>query len=172
MCVPVAAALAVASTAVSAAGQIQQGMQARAQANYEAQVAQQNRALSVDAAHQSVLAGQDERLDFWRKVSAIKGQQVAAMAANGIDLGFGAGQRTQDDTQMQANEDATRLYQQIGERTKGHLIDASNYVSEAKAATARGKAAMTNALFGAAGTVLSGASQVAGMKAKMGKTGG
>jgi hypothetical protein len=89
-----------------------------------------NAGLEVDAAHQSVLAGQDERRDFWRKVASVKGQQVAAMAANGIDVGLGAGQRTQDDTQLLANDDAKHLYSQIEERTKGHYIDASNYRSQ------------------------------------------
>jgi hypothetical protein len=168
MCLPLAAAAAVAGAAVSAGGQIMQGMQAKAQGKYEAQVAEMNRGLEVDAAHQSILAGQDERRDFWRKVSSLKGQQVAAMAANGIDLGFGAGERVQSDTQMLANDDAKNLYRSIEERTKGHIINAANYRESGKASVARGKAAFTSSLFGAAGSLLGGVSQAAGMRAKMG----
>jgi hypothetical protein len=142
------------------------GMQARAQGRYEQQVDQINQTMAADAAHQSIIAGQSERTNFWRKVGALKGQQVAAMAANGIDTGFGIGQRTQDDTQSLANEDAKNLYGQIDERTKGHLIEASNFQSEGVAARQRGNDAFTSSLFGATGTVLGGLSQAAGMKAK------
>jgi hypothetical protein len=171
MCLPlaaVAAGAAVASSVVSGAGMIMQGQQAKAQGKYESQLAEVNRGIEVDSAHQSIIAGQDERRDFWRKVSSLKGQQVAAMAANGIDVGFGAGERTQSDTQMLANDDAKNLSRQIEERTKGHLIQASNYHSQGVAAKQRGKDAFTSSLFGAAGTVLGGISQAAGMKSKMG----
>lgn len=144
------------------------GLQAKAQGKYESQVADINRGLEVDAAHQSVIAGQGERRDFWRKVAQVKGSQVAAMAANGIDLGFGAAQRIQDDTQLLANDDAKNLYRTIEERTKGHIIDAGNYKMQAQAARAKGNAAFTSSLFGAAGSLLGGLSQAAGMKAKIG----
>ena len=173
MCLPAAAAipLAIASTAVSAGGQIMSGLQQKAQGKYEQQVATINQQQEAEAARQSQVAGQTERLNFWRKVGALKGSQVAAMAANGIDTGFGIGERTQEDTQALANEDAKNLYGQIDQRTRGHLIDASNFKAEGDAALRRGKDAFTNSLFGAAATVLGGASQIAGMKAKM-KAGG
>lgn len=145
-----------------------QGMQASAQGKYEAQVNRINEGLEVNAAQQSILAGQNERRDFWRKVSQVKGQQVASMAANGIDVGFGSAGRLQDDTAMLARDDANNLYRSIEQRTKGHLIQASNYASEAKAARAKGKAALVNSYFGAASSILGGISQAAGMKAKMG----
>jgi hypothetical protein len=170
MCLPAAAAipLVIASSAASAAGQLMQGAQANAQGKYEAQVARMNEGLEVNAAHQSVIAGGDERRDFWRKVAQVKGQEVASMAANGIDVGFGSADRVQQDTELLARDDATNLYRNIEERTKGHLIQASNYESEAKAARARGKAALTSSYFGAASSLLGGLSQAAGMKAKMG----
>lgn len=168
MCAPLAIVAAGAAAVTSAAGQIMGGLQQKAQGKYEAQVANMNRGLAVDAAHQSVIAGQDERRDFWRKVSSLKGQQVAAMAANGIDVGFGSGERIQQDTQMLANDDAKNLSRQIEERTRGHLIEASNYHQQGVAAKARGKAAFTNSLFGAASSLLGGASQIAGMSAKRG----
>jgi hypothetical protein len=168
VCVPLAVAAAGAAAVASAAGQVMQGMQARAQGNYEAQVDKMNAGLEVEAAHQSVIAGQSERRDFWRKVAQVKGQNIAAMAANGIDVGFGSAERLQEDTQLLANDDATNLYRNIEERTRGHLIDASNYKSQAVAAKAKGKAALTSSYFGAASSLLGGLSQAAGLKAKMG----
>jgi hypothetical protein len=144
------------------------GLQANAQGKYDAQIARRNAALEVESAHESVLAGQGERRDFWRKVGQVKGQQIAAMAANGIDVGFGAGERIQQDTELLADDDATNLYRNIEQRTRGHVINAGNYREEAKAARARGKAALTSSLFGAASSLMGGFSQAAGIKAKVG----
>jgi hypothetical protein len=169
MCLPAAAAvpLMIASTAVSAFGQIAQGVQARAQGKYEAQVDKMNEGLAVESYRDSRTAGQQKATDFWRSVAQTKGQQIAAMAANGIDVDFGSAARLQSDTQMLANEDASRLYLQNEEEAKGHLIDASNYASGAKAARARGSAAFTNSIFGAAATTLGGLSQAGALKAKI-----
>jgi hypothetical protein len=170
MCLPVAAApiLAVAAGVMQGAGQLYQGAAAKSQSKYDAQVAKQNAGLEIEAAHQSVQQGQDESRDFWRDVSATKGQQVAAMAANGIDVGYGSAARAQDDTSQVARERASTLYRNIGERTRGHYINAQNYVQEAKAAKSRGQAAMTEGIFGAASSILGAASQYGKMKAKIG----
>lgn len=170
MCLPLAAAipLAIASSVASAAGSLYAGAQANSQAKYEADVARRNSAMEVEAAHDSVLQGQGERRDFWRKVAQVKGQNIAAMAANGIEVDYGSAGRLQDDTQMLANDDAANLYRNVEQRTKGHVIQAGNYTMEAKAAKARGKAAQVGSYFGAASSLLGGFSQAAGLKAKMG----
>ena len=144
------------------------GMQANAQGKYEANVAKQNAAMEVESAHESYEAGKNERRDFWRKVGGIKGQQIASMAANGIDVGYGTAERVQQDTADLAAEDASQLYKNIEQRTRGHHINASNFTMEAKAARMRGKSALTSSIVGATGTVLGGLSQAAGMKAKLG----
>jgi hypothetical protein len=130
------------------------------QSNYEAGVARQNARLSVEAARESEKTGLVERRKFWRDVGNVKGQQIAAMAANGIDVGYGTAARIQDDTQMLANEDAEALYGNIHQRTRGYLINAANYASEAKAAKARGKAALVGSVF-QAGSELAGGFQKA-----------
>lgn len=169
MCLPaLAAPLAIASSVVSAAGQLYAGMQANAQGKYEASVAKNNRQLEIDAAHQSIEAGADERRDFWRKVAQVKGQNIAAMAANGIEVDFGSGERLQSDTDMLARDDAKTLYRNIENRTQGHYINAANYASEAKAAKARGKVALVGSVFGAAGSVLGGLQQASAIRAKAG----
>ena len=170
MCLPAAAlpVLAIASSAVSAAGQLYGGMQQNAQAKYESKIARQNAALSRESAEQSLKQGQSEKRKFWREVGQIKGQQIASMAANGIDVDFGAGARLQDDTQMLANEDASNLYENISNRTKGYVIEAANYRTQSKAVKRQGKAALIGSVFGAAGSILGGVQQAAGMRAKFG----
>ena len=168
MCLPLLPALAIAGGVMQGAGALMGGMQANQQGKYESRVAKANAALEVESAHESFEAGKDERRQFWRDVGQKRGQQIAGMAANGIDLGFGAGIRTIEDTNMLANEDAAVLYKNIEQRTRGHQINANNFVSEAKAARARGKSALVGSIFGAASSVLGGVTQAAGMKAKAG----
>lgn len=170
MCLPAAAlpVMAIASGVIQGAGQLYSGLAANAQGKYESQVAKINAAQEVEAAHESVIQGQRERRDFWRKIGQVKGQNIAAMAANGIDVGFGTAARVQEDTQMLAEADAENLYSNIAQRTKGHYINASNYVSEAKAARSRGKSALIGAGISAFGSVLGGFQQAGALKAKMG----
>jgi hypothetical protein len=173
MCLPaLAVPLAIAAGAVQAGGALYSGMAANAQGKHDAQVARMNAQQEIDAAHDSVIQGQGERRDFWRKVSQTKGQQIAAMAANGIDVGFGSGARLQEDTQMLAEDDATNLYRNIEARTKGHAINANNYVEQAKAAKSAGKSALIGSMFSAAGSLMSGFTQAAGMSAKLGTSTG
>jgi hypothetical protein len=153
---------------MSAAGSVVQGMSANAQGKYEAGIAKQNAALERESAIQSIKQGQNERRDYWRKVGSVKGQQVASMAANGIDVGYGTADRVQSDTQMLADEDAANLYENIHQRTRGHVINAANYKAEAKAAKQRGKAALVGSVFQAGSSLMSGLTQASQMKAKMG----
>lgn len=159
--------MAIAAGAIQGAGALYGGMQANAQGKYESEVAKRNAALEVEAARESVLTGQDERRKFWREIGQVKGQQTASMAANNIDLGYGTAARVQDDTQMLANEDAKNLYRNIEERTRAHQINATNFVSEAKAARQRGKAALVGSVFSAASSLLGGMSQATALRAKI-----
>lgn len=164
MCIP----LAVAAAGMAAAGSLVGGYSALQQGNYEAGVAKQNAALSREAAAESIRTGQTEKRDFWRKIGAVKGQNIAAMAANGIDVGYGTAARIQDDTQMQANEDAATLYKNQNERTRGFIIDSANYKASAKSAKQQGISALVGSVFDAGGSLLGGFQQQAAMKAKLG----
>lgn len=162
MCVPVA----IAAGAAAAAGSLVQGYSALQQGSYESATAKQNAALSREAAADSIETGRRERRDYWRKVGSVKGQQVASMAANGIDVGFGTAERIQEDTQQLANEDAENLYHNEAQRTRGFIIDASNYKQEAKAAKRRGVASAIGSVFGAASSLMGGFQQQKALKAK------
>jgi hypothetical protein len=137
-------------------------------ANYEGELARRNAALEVERARDSNERGRLEARSFFRDVGQVKGQQAASMAANGIDVGFGSAVRTAEDTQMIADEDATSLYRNIGERTRGFDINASNFRSEAAAARARGRAAITGGVIGAASSLMSGFQQQSMTRARLG----
>ena len=168
MCAP----LAVVAGAVAAAGLLVQGVQGMMQGQYESRVARQNAQLEVDRARDSIDRGRQESRDFWRNVGQLKGQQEASLAANGVDLGFGTPLTIQQDTQAGANQDAATLYRNINDRTKGFEINAANYRSEAAAARMRGRAALGNSVFQAGSSLMGGFQQQAGLRARMGITGG
>jgi len=164
MCAP----LAVVGAGIAAAGTLVGGVQSLMQGNYQAKVAQQNASMDMDAAHDSERQGRDEALQFWRQIGQTKGEQIAAMAANGVDLSFGSPLRVQQDTAMLADEDAARLYRNTEERTKGYLIDAWNARSQAASARAQGRAALIGSAFQAGSTLVSSFQQQSALKAKMG----
>jgi hypothetical protein len=169
MCLP-AAAIPIVIGATQAAGALVGGYSALQQGKYESRIAKQNAAIEREGASDSLKQGEWERRKYWRDVGRTKGQNIAAMAANGIDVDFGAGERLQGDTQDLANEDAGNLYGNINQRTSGFIINAANYSAEAKAAKARGKSAFVGSLFEAGGSLLSGFQQSKGLKAKMGSS--
>jgi hypothetical protein len=161
VCIP----LPILAGGVMAAGQLYSGLAANAQGKYEANVAEANAKLEAERARDSIERGRLEARDLYRDVGRVKGEQTAAMAANGIDLGYGTALRFQQDTAMLAQEDAENLYRNIHERTRGHDINASNFRAEAKAARQRGKAAMVGSVFSAAGSVAGGFQQQAAINA-------
>jgi hypothetical protein len=159
MCVPVAAALAIGAAAVSATGQVIGGVVAKQQANFEAQVAQQNAAIERENIQMEQERGNREALTLYRRAAQLKGQQVATAAANGVSTDFGTASNLISDTDMLVGEDIANIYGQNFQNVRGMDRTVSNFKGEASAARARGKGAMTGALFGAAGTLLGGASQ-------------
>lgn len=167
MCLPVAA-LPLVAAGLSAAGSVYGGIQANQAGQYEAGIDQQNSRIATDAARESERIGRDEATSYYRDVSQSKGQQIAAMAANGIDVGFGTAERVQEDTQMLADEDAQKLYNNIAQRTKGYVVESYNDRASAEAAKAKGKAALIGSLFEAGGSLASGFSQFKKAKATLG----
>ncbi|WP_423300714.1 virion core protein, T7 gp14 family [Sphingobium salicis] len=157
MCGP--AALALTAAAVTAVGTVYGGLQARAQGNYQAQVAEQNAKLSAESARQEQDNTRDAALQHYRKVAQLQGQQRVAMAAGGLDLGFGNAADLTADTQMLAREDARRIYDQGAENVRGFDIESSNFKAEGAAAKQKGNGAFVGSLFSAAGTALGGAQQ-------------
>jgi hypothetical protein len=168
MCLPAAAAipLAIAATAVTAGGQILNGVGQSQQLRYQARTDETNARMAEGQAKDSIENTNLEARQYLRQKSQLQGQQTAAMAANGVDLSFGSAADVQRDTNMIASEDLYQLYKGGNERTKGFEINAFNYRSRAAGERSQAKNAMTQAIFGAVGTALGGASQVANMKGK------
>lgn len=163
MCDP--GTLTIAATAVSAAGQLFGGYVANQQGKYEQQVARNNQALERAAAADASDRGKRAEMAKWNEIAQTRAFQAAAMAANGFDSGFGTAADVQGDTLQLGYEDVHTIADNTQREIKGHLINASNYDAQGRAARARGKNAMIGSVFQAGGTVLAGAGKIAGSQA-------
>ena len=169
MCPPV---LAIAATAVTAAGQVLNGIGQSQQYRYQAQIDDQNNRLASDQARDSIDNTNLEAQRRYRRLADTQGKQQAAMAANGVDLNFGSPVDVQRDTAMIGGEDIGQIYKAGYQRTRGYDIDGWNYRSQAAANRARASGALMQGIFSGLGTALGGASQFGGSgevgKAKQG----
>ncbi len=135
------------------------GLNAMQQGKYESGIGKINARMAEDQARDSISLGREEAGQFYQQAGQVKGDQIAAMAANGIDIGSGTALTIQQDTEQGVQDDAHRLYRNIHERTKGHLVEAWNYREAAKAAKVAGKQAFIGSLFEAGSTLMGGASK-------------
>ena len=167
MCDPVSLSigLTVAASAAKMAGQYVQGKAAYTQAKYEQASDKANEALADQQAKEQIDQTKLSAERRYRDAGQLEGQQKAAMAANGIDLGFGSALDVQRDSRMIANEDVGQIYKEGFNRTQGYLTDAYNYRLGASAAKSAASSAKLATGIGMAGTALGAASQINGMRA-------
>jgi hypothetical protein len=166
MCPPaLIPALTIASTAVTMAGQLQSGLYASRLARYQAQVADQNKAMVHENAADAIVQGQAEQRRLGREIAGRVGAQEARMGANNVDLSFGSAARLTEDTRMIGAEDQAALAENVRRQVRGMQTDIWNFESEKRAKKAEASQAMTGAMFGMASTALGGATQYAKFKA-------
>lgn len=162
MCEPMTIALIGAG--VSAMGSVVGGVSAMQQANYEAQVAQQNAAIERENIQMEQDRTSREALLHYRRVSQLKGEQRATAAANGVSTDFGTAADLIADTEMMSREDASNIYRQGNENVRGMDRNVANFVGQSRAAKSRGRGALVGSLFQAGGSLLGGASQYRSLK--------
>jgi hypothetical protein len=159
MCPPV---LAIAAAAVTATGQVLNGIGQSQQYRYQAQIDDQNNRLATDQARDSIDNTNLESQRRYRQLADTQGKQQAAMAANGVDLNFGSPADVQRDTAMIGGEDIGQIYKAGYQRTRGYDIDGWNYRSQAAANRAKASGALMQGIFSGLGTALGGASNMGG----------
>lgn len=162
--------LLIGSTVMGAAGAIQQGqaaeMQGRAaqqSAEYNAKVADMNAKIAERQARDAVERGQIEEQQQRMNTSQIIGQQRAAMAANGVDLGFGSPLDTLVDTATMGELDALtirantrREERDIRQQGANSTAQAGMLRAEGQSALAEGRAGRKAGFMNAFGTILGG----------------
>ena len=163
MCDPVSITMAV-GAAVSAFGQIQQGQSANAQAKYQTAIANRNAQLEESNRVDAISRGETQQMQHYRKLAQAMGEARVRNSAAGLDVGFGSAANLEGDIALIGYEDSSAISQNTIKEVKGYDINAANYRAEGKASTMKGKAASMAGYVGAASTLLSSASQIAGKK--------
>lgn len=159
MCAPVAAIAAVAGAVLSAGGQIYSGMAANAQGKYQQAVADQNAQLEQRAQRDAISRAETDQVRHYRKLAQAMGEARVKNSAAGLDIGFGSAADLETDIALIGYEDSAALAENANKEIMGYDINAANYRNEGRAARSRGKASQTAGFIGAAGTLLSSASQ-------------
>lgn len=163
MCEAVTAALAVAATVASTAVSYMgsqasakaaenQGIAARQQADYQAQVAANN----AEAVRKQGEAAASEQQ---RQNSARLGQQRAVFAALGVDPNTGSALRIQEDTAEAGGLDVANIRHNALLQGMGFDQTATLQTAAGRNATAAGEAAASSAAMGGYGNLLAGAGQ-------------
>lgn len=150
MCEPTTIALVAmaAGTAISAKAMYDQGQVAE-------QVGRNNAQMADVAAQDAQKRGEEEALAVQRKGAALKSAQRVSAAAKGLDLGYGTTADLQDQTDFFTQSDAATT------RTNA-AREAWSIRARGQQALAQGKADALTSQYQAAGSMLSGAGQVAG----------
>lgn len=170
ICFATAALIAgVAGSAVSAGGQLVGGAAAQNAANYRAQVASNNAQIAEQNADYAIAAGQQKASTESLKGAAIGGKIKAAQAASGVDVNTGSPVAVQESQREGAKLDAETVLANAEMQAYGYRSQATSFKAESVLDKAGGDAAMTGAMIGATGSLLSSAS---GLGFKWSKAGG
>jgi len=136
-----------AGTVASAYGTYQQGQSAQDASRYNAKMAEY-------AAQDAERRGEEEALAVRRKAASLKSSQRVSLAARGLDISYGTAQDLQDQTDFFGEQDVNTA--RYNARSQAWSARASGDLMRAE-----GDAAAYQGTIGAAGTLLSGAGQVA-----------
>ncbi len=163
MCAVVPLAIAaIAASGVSA----YQGSEARkASGEYDAAVARNNAQVSKWKASDAEDRATTQAMNIGRQVNDTRGKQSAALAANGLDLGFGSTAGSLEKTDYFGLMDQKTAIENGNNEAWGYRQQASNYETQAKWSSS--KASAENPFMSSATSMLGSAATVA---SKWGKT--
>lgn len=137
----------VGSSVMSAGAMYQQSKVAEA-------TAQNNAKMAEYAAQDAAKRGEEEAAAIQRKGASLKSAQRVNLASKGLDLTYGTAADLQDQTDFFTQSDVATT------RTNA-ARESWNLRAQGQQRLATGKADALNAMYGAAGTLLGGAGQVA-----------
>lgn len=143
------------ATAVMAIGTLVQGQAAKSQADYAANVANQNSKLAIEQANEVQRQKSEEQAMLQRQGREARGRQMAAMAGAGIDSSTGSGLDILTDTAYTTQQDVNQMEYNAAKKSWGYQQESENYKAEAGANKAAGRNAMTSAIIGAVGQIAS-----------------
>lgn len=159
-------ALSIASTVISTGigvmGQIQEGKAAKAQANYQSAVARNNAIIAQRQADDARARGEIAERSQRQQTAQLIARQRAAGAAQGVVVGEGSLLDITSDTAALGELDALTVRSNAEREALGFEAQGMNFLAESDIQKTIGKNQSRASKFAAAGTLLSGASSVAG----------
>lgn len=155
-------AMMVVSTAVTMMGQQQQADAAKKAADYQSAVAKNNAILAERQAKDALARGELEERNTALKSSILEGRQRTALASNGVVIDQGSALDITSDTKAYGTLDALTVRSNAQREALGFRTQGMNYNAEADLATFKGRSAQAAGRTQMLGTLVGGASQVAG----------
>lgn len=146
---------------VMAAASLGEGIASMQAANAQADVAEQNARLAESKIKDIEYQKQQQIGKISEDKNQVQGQQRAAMAANGVDSGYGSGLSVLTDTAYGAQRDINETEYNAAKQGYGQKVEAANYRYQAAVAKQQGKMAMFTGVLGAFGQGMAGKTPVA-----------
>jgi hypothetical protein len=154
--------------AVGAFGNVLGGIGGFEEANYRAQVANNNAAIMRQNASAATQAGTYQEEASKLKYGLLEGQQKAAQGANGVDVGVGSTAATRQATQTISAMDAAMIHYNAARAAFGMETEAASSAAQAKLDQRAGINALAGGLMKAGSTFMSSATSVGSRYAQYG----
>lgn len=158
-----------AGTALSAAGSIQQGNAARAQASYQSQVERNNATIAERQAQDAEQRGRVEEQRQRIQNARLAGTQRTAFAGAGVDLGSGSPLDVLMDTRQLGELDALTIRSNAAREAYGFRTQSSNLMAQSALTQRAGQNAQAAGAVGAGSTLLTGTGNLAATAVKFKK---
>lgn len=162
MCVPLVAAAAITSVALSAGGAIMQGEAQSAALNYQAQVQRNNATIAAAQAADAQAAGDKDASDNMLRTSQRIGTQRAQAAGSGLDPNSGSPLDIQASTAAIGKEDDLTIRSNTARRVYGYQVQGMSDTAQAQLDASGAQNAEISGFINGTSSLLGGASSVAG----------
>lgn len=150
----------VAGAGISAYGQIAGGQAAAANANYQAQVANNNAVIARQNAQWETQAGDVRATNQGLKTRAQVGAIKVAQAASGVDVNTGSAAQVSNAADELGMLDALTIRSDTARKAYGYEVAATGEDAKANLLRTQADQAQTAGIIGGIGSLLSGASTV------------
>lgn len=157
---PVMLAMGVAGAGISAAGAIEQGRAAQANALYQAQVARNNAIIAGQNESWTQASGAAQEAAQGMKTRALVGRTKAAFGANNIDVNSGSANKTVAATEEMGDLDAMTIRSNTARAAYGYAVQGESDTAQSKLLTTEAPQLAEAGDISGLGTFLSGASSV------------
>lgn len=159
MCEPTTILL-VASAAAGAYGAYSSSQAAKAQAEYQSDVAQANATMAGYQREDALRRGEEDAQLAARQAERMRGTQVARLASNGLDITSGSSLSILEDTAFFGAQDVQTIRNNAAREAWGYSVQADNEMASSQMYTSAAKAQNPGRATGL--SLLSSAGQFAG----------